>query len=99
MQIDLANEVVRVGGLEALSGGSVPLFKEGVKSKLLPEHRVVEVDLSQVRLVDSEGLGALIAIRRLIAAQGGKVRLLYPRPSVQQTFDLVQFERIFEIVH
>lgn len=98
MQIDVVDEVVRVNGLESLSGTEAPAFKAAVKAELLPQHRCVEVDLSQVRLVDSEGLGALIAIRRLMAGQGGKVRLMYPRPSVQQTLELVQFERIFEIV-
>jgi anti-sigma B factor antagonist len=60
----------------------------------------IEIDLSQTRFVDSSGLGALFALYK--AANNGQagvtLRLVNPRPPIQQLFELTQLHKLFEIV-
>jgi anti-anti-sigma factor len=98
METQIQGEVVRVVGLERLSSANSAQFKDFVKSRLSPSHRIVEVDLGGVTFVDSEGLGALISVRRTVSELQGRIRLLNPQPMVRQLLDLVQFHRIFDIV-
>jgi anti-anti-sigma factor len=98
METQIQGEVVRVLGLERLSSANSSQFKDFVKSRLSPAHRIVEVDLGGVTFLDSEGLGALISVRRTVSELQGRIRLLNPQPMVRQLLDLVQFHRIFDIV-
>lgn len=98
MQIQSEREVMRMGGLERLSSANSLEFKQLVTSNLTPAHRVIELDFSEVNFVDSEGLGALIAIRRATTCNDVRIRILNPRANVLQLLDLVQFRRIFEVV-
>jgi anti-sigma B factor antagonist len=98
METSTNGEVLRVTGLDSLSGANAEPFKILVKARLLPENRLVEIDFSQVRIVDSEGLGALISIHRYLAPRHGRVRLVQPRQHIRQLLDLVKFDRILEIV-
>jgi len=50
-------------------------------------------------LVDSSGLGALFALYRATAQRNGVIlRLLNPRPEIQQLLELTQMQQLFEIV-
>ena len=73
-------------------------FKEYVHGALLPEHQIVQVDLSRARTVDSDGIGALLSVHKAICARGGRVRLLHPAPLTAELFKLLQLDQIFEII-
>ncbi len=98
METEIAGDVARVRGFERLSSENGPQLKERVAECLKAGQRIIEVDFADVSFVDSEGLGALIAIRRAATQHSATVRLLHPKPHVLQVFDLVQFRRIFDIV-
>ena len=60
---------------------------------------VIEIDLSDTRFMDSSGLGALFALYRSVAERNGAtLRLLNPRPEIQQLLELTQMQQLFEIV-
>ncbi len=90
--------VLRVLDLDRLSGTNSTHFKELVKAQITDAHRVVEVDFSAVRSIDSEGLGALISIYKVLAPREGRVRLLKPQAMILEFLKLVQFERIVDVV-
>jgi len=73
-------------------------FKEYAHGSLLPQHKVVEVDLSCARSVDSDGIGALISVHKAVCAQGGQVRLLQPAPLVAELFKILKLDHLFEII-
>ena len=73
-------------------------FKEYAHGSLRPEHKYVEVDLSQARSVDSEGVGALFSVHKAICTRGGRVRLLKPSPLVAGLFTVLKLDHIFEII-
>ena len=54
----------------------------------------VEVDLSQLRLIDSSGVGALVSLFKRVRAQGGKVVLKGVRDQPLAIFQLLQLDRL-----
>lgn len=53
------------------------------------------VDLTDLKFVDSSGLGALIAALKTAQAKGGDVRLCCLSSSVQTIFELTRLNRVF----
>jgi len=66
------------------------LFDEG-KSQLV-------VDLSEVRFVDSSGLGALVSGFKNASARSGNLKLCGLQPQVKSMFELTRLHRVFEIL-
>jgi anti-sigma B factor antagonist len=99
MKTESNADTLVVSGLQRLTGTNCALFKELIRANLADHHRTVEVDCTEVQFMDSEGLGALISIHKLIAPRQGGVRLSHAQPMVRQLLDLLHFQRIFEITH
>lgn len=72
-----------------LKGRLLELSAEG-KNKIL-------VDLTEVRFIDSSGLGALIAAYKSAAANGGIVALAGLQPQVRSVFELTRLHRVFKV--
>ena len=81
-----------------LGADNAYLLREFAHAALTDQHRVVDIDLTAADYVDSEGLGALISLHKRLSARQGKVRLLNPKPMVQQFFQLLKLDHLFESV-
>ena len=55
------------------------------------------IDLSQVRFVDSSGLGALVSGFKNASARDGSLKLCSLQPQVRSMFELTRLHRVFEI--
>jgi anti-sigma B factor antagonist len=53
----------------------------------------VEVDLSQLRLIDSSGVGALVSLYKRVRSQGGSVIIKGVRDQPLAIFQLLQLDR------
>jgi anti-sigma B factor antagonist len=98
MLSEAKGEVLTVTDLPRLTAEDVALFKELVRATLADHHRVVEVDLSGARTLDSEGVGALIAVHKRMRERDGALRLKGPTPFVRQLLLLLKLDRILEIL-
>ena len=98
MKIQDQGDTLLVSEISELVAATASQFRDQVRSALLPGHKLIEVDLSQTRFLDSSGLGALIGLHKSICAQGGAIRLLNLAPVVQQIIELTRMHRVFEIV-
>ncbi len=98
MRTTTRGDTLLISDIPTLTSDTSRPFKEHAHGALLSEHRFVEVDLSQARTVDSEGIGALISIHKAICAQGGRVRLLQPAPLIAEMFTLLRLDHLFDIV-
>ncbi|WP_280722383.1 STAS domain-containing protein [Kitasatospora sp. MAA4] len=89
--------VVQVTGEVDLEG--VAALRERLQ-RLIAEgcHQMV-VDISRLGFCDSMGFAVLVATRRLIAARGGRLRLVLPGPEahIRQVLSLFGIEKIFEV--
>ncbi|WP_319559183.1 STAS domain-containing protein [Marispirochaeta sp.] len=76
------------------------LNSEELKQNLLDETgdtlRIV-IDLSNVRFVDSSGLGVLLGLLRKMHEKGGRIAFCAPRPPVQALFRMVRLADIVTI--
>lgn len=91
------NDSLLVTGLAELSSRNCVHFKELVKVQLGEQLRVVDVDCSELKFLDSEGMGALISVRRFLAPRAGVIRLNKVTPSIRRLLELVKFQEIVEI--
>lgn len=58
------------------------------------QDRVI-IDLHRVQFIDSSGLGAMVALLKLL--KGQKLELASLTPTVSKVFDLTRMDKVFEI--
>ena len=90
-------KVLSVTGTRALTTATATKFRERVFAAL-NGHDIIEVDLSGTTFMDCGGLGTLIALRNATRARQGRMRLLNPTPPVEEVLNLLEAQRVFEIV-
>src|SRR5439155_25449844 len=90
-------KVLGVVGTRVLITATTRRFQERVLAGL-NGHDVIEVDLSGTTFMDCGGLGVLIALRNATRDSKKRVRLLNPTPPVEQVLNLLEAQRVFEIV-
>lgn len=91
------HESLHATGLDRLSPSNSAEFKQKVLLRLPADCRLVELDCTTVRFIDSDGLGTLVGIHKRLAANDGKVRLHQPTPAVRQLLRLLHLDEIFEV--
>ena len=102
MNIHRHNGTLSVSEIRELSAANARSFRNGVCAALDAHLNTIEIDLSQAGSVDSCGLGALVSLYKAANDRnrngGVNVRLLNPKPPVQQMFELTRMHHLFEIV-
>jgi anti-anti-sigma factor len=102
MEIQRHNGTLTIGGLRELTPANAAEFRKKARAALAPELKSIEIDLSEAGSVDSSGLAALVAVYKMankLNRNGGvSLRLLDPRPHVQQLIELTRMHHLFEIV-
>ncbi len=98
MKMRVDGDTLVVSELSELGAANSNGFRDWVRSCLNEQQKNVEVDLSGTDFIDSCGLGALIAIQKTATSRQGKVRLIHPRPQVNQILELTRMHHIFDIV-
>jgi anti-anti-sigma factor len=101
MNINLQNGTLSVTGLRELNSGNAPLFHSTVATAISEDVWSVEIDLSQTKIVDGAGLGALMSLYETAnehrKRKGLAMRLTNPTPTVQQMIELARLHHLFEI--
>ena len=98
MRTESRGDTLLITDIPTLTSDTSRPFKEYAHGALRAEHKVVEVDLSQARTVDSEGIGALISVHKALCDRGGQVRLFKPAPLIAEMFKLLQLDHLFDII-
>jgi anti-sigma B factor antagonist len=81
---------------EQLDASNAKDFKRDIAPVLAANAKVV-FDVSQLRFVDSSGLGAILSCLRQLNAAGGDLKLCGMAKPVRALFELVRMHRIFDI--
>ena len=99
MTIERHRDTLRASGIKELHAANAAAFYEAIKEAITTEPvRHIEIDLSGTALLDSCGLGTLVALRKLVDRDCGVVRLLNPTPSAQQMLELTRLYRVLKVV-
>lgn len=98
MTIEKADNVAIITPqVEFIDASNSQEFKQDVNSVLEANGKVV-LDISQLRFVDSSGLGAILICRRKMVAAGGDLKLLCEKSKpVRMFFELVRMNRIIDM--
>ena len=97
MKIEQQTDTITVRDLPQLNAVNASSCRDQIREALTTQ-TVLDVDLSQTRLLDSSGLGALISLHKTMLSRKGHVRVLNPSPTVQQILELTRLHLVFEIV-
>jgi anti-sigma B factor antagonist len=82
------------GELDALSCSDIrPVLDSIVEDGT----RAVTLDLSELRLIDSSGVGAIVSLYKRIRANGGAVRFVGVTAQPLVIFRLLRLDRVFEM--
>ncbi len=87
--------VVHLSG-EHLDASNANEFKQHM-GPLIERNPKLVLDLSEIRFMDSSGLGAILSCLRRVNAAGGELRLCGMTRPVRALFELVRMDCIFEI--
>jgi anti-sigma B factor antagonist len=98
MRMEVQGRNLRIAGVKELGTANATAFRNWVRHALAEDHQDIEIDLSETTLLDSCGLGALIALHTAVGSRGGKLRLRQPQPPIQQILELTRMDQIFEVV-
>ena len=80
------------GTLDALTAAE---FRPVIDELVEQGRKRVIVDLSQLQLIDSSGVGVIVALYKRIRAAGGKVSVTGMRDQPLQIFKLLRMDRVF----
>ena len=87
--------VLRVHGeLDALSCPELRPVLDALVEKRKP---AVTVDLSELRLIDSSGVGAMVSLYKRVRANGGEVRFVGVTAQPLVIFKLLRLDRAFAL--
>ncbi len=80
-----------------LESGNVEQFREAIDRGCPARAARVTIDLKTVEMIDSSGIGALLAVHKRLAESGGKVVLRGVQPAVVSVIELLRLHRVFEV--
>jgi anti-sigma B factor antagonist len=75
---------------------SAPTLRDGL-TELLQDGASVVVDLTEVGFLDSTGLGALVAARKVAADSGAQLPLVCTRERILKLFTITGLDGVFTI--
>lgn len=87
--------VVRVMA-ERIDAGVAINFKERMRQMVLSPARRVILDLSRVTFLDSSGLGAVVAVMKMLDSDR-TLELAALTPPVERVFRLTRMDRVFTL--
>jgi anti-sigma B factor antagonist len=99
MKIDKSGPCLSISEIPELTAGNSSYLREEIRTALTDAPKVIEIDLSQTRFMDSSGLGVLFALYRAnLGETGATMRLLNPRPEIEQLLELTQIWQLYDVV-
>lgn len=93
---DLGEKLV-LSDIKEISMSNIGDFRNEARGAIKPDHKSLEIDLSASEFIDSSGLGALLSLQKLMAAQEATVRIVRPSQKALQILELTRLHRVFEI--
>ncbi len=88
--------ILKLGGqLDALSA---PELMPTIDKIVSEKSKLIIVELSELELIDSSGVAAIVALYKRARAQGGKVQVTGARDQPLAIFKLLRMDKVFHIV-
>jgi anti-sigma B factor antagonist len=82
------------GSLDAMS---TPELRPAIDALVAEKRKVVTLNLSALRLIDSSGVGAIVSLYKRMRAQGGQVVVKGLKDQPLAIFRLLRLDRVFAL--
>lgn len=89
-------QVIRLRGRLSLGSG-VDSFRDALEQSLTDGDHQILVNMSEVPLMDSSGIGVLVRYHTLAKQQGGSIKLVQPTEFAMKTLKMVGLLSLFEV--
>ena len=80
-----------------LDATSASAIKNEMNLELDPAVKRAEVEIGNVRFIDSSGIGVLLGIYRKLPGDDAEVTLRNVQPGVQAVLELLRLHRVFKV--
>lgn len=94
LKLHTKQDVVFVAPVGSLDHAVAEEFQREVLATVDRGQARLALDLAQVRLVDSSGLGSIVALFKAARAAGGSVVLLNVSPDIQSIIRLTRLDKV-----
>ena len=98
MKMEAYGNTLRVWGHNELTATNVDQFKSQVLAATSDRVRFIECDMSELKFIDSRGVGTLISLNRACQSNDGRLRLIAPSPVMEQVIRIARLDRAFEVL-
>ena len=76
-----------------------PWLKEELEEKILGSGKnILVIDLAEVEMIDSSGIGALISVYKKLDEAAGRLIIAKAKPYVKKIFGFARLDRLFLMV-
>lgn len=82
--------------VDELDASNTAEFKERIAPVLQTRNRIL-IDLTQLRFIDSSGLGAMLSCLRQLSSKDGDLKLCGLSKGVRAAFELVRLHRVLDL--
>jgi anti-anti-sigma factor len=89
-------KVLRLRGRLTL-GDAVDAFKGALDQSMANGENQILINLAEVPLIDSSGIGVLVRSQSAARQQGGSIKLVQPTPYAVKTLKMVGLLDLFEV--
>jgi anti-sigma B factor antagonist len=76
---------------------SMNVLKEFINKEIEGNNKYIGIDLKNVNIINSSGLGILISLLKIIKAAGGNLKLLNANEKLLNIFKITKLNLVFEI--
>ncbi len=83
------------GTLDAVTA---PELRPSLDQLVAENRKLITIELSALRLIDSSGVGVLVSLFKRVRANGGDVRITGLRDQPLAIFKLLRLDRVFPTV-
>jgi len=79
-----------------LNGQNAPLLRDEVRA-LIPHHKSILIDMKEVPMIDSSGLGTVAALYVSARTRGCQIRLNNANQQIRDIFKMTNLLSLFEL--
>jgi anti-anti-sigma factor len=77
---------------------TAPEIKKAITELVDQKPPKLIVNLSKVKYIDSSGLAVMVEMLKRVKGYGGRLKLTGLSPMIKSMFEIIQFNKIFDIV-
>jgi anti-sigma B factor antagonist len=85
--------ILKIDG--TLDAVTAPELRPTLDALVTEGKKLITIELSNLRLIDSSGVGVLVSLFKRVRANGGDVRLVGLRDQPLAIFKLLRLDRVF----